>query len=114
MQIVLNKISNQELHTMASKMFGNLVKAVVDVKLNILIIDAELHADLEQFLLKEGSKQSELWGINLHPDLFATDRFVEFDSMINLKPNQGNLSRDVKDSQVREKIKQIVTAKVIN
>lgn len=114
MQIVVNKISNQELRTMASKMFGNLVKAVIDVKLNILIIDAELHADLEQFLLKEGSKQSELWGINLHPDLFATDRFIEFDSMINLKPNQSNLSRDVKDPQLREKIKQIVAAKVTN
>lgn len=114
MQIVHNQISSVELRSMASKMFGNLVKAVVDVELNILIVDAELHADLEQFLLKEGSKQSKLWGINLHPELFQTDQFIEFDSMINLKPSQNNLSRDVRDEALRKIIKQIVSTKVVN
>ena len=111
MQIIQNKISADDLHNMANKMFGNLVKAVVDVELNILAIDAELHADIEQFLLKEGSKQSNLWGINLHPDHWGTDKFIEFDSMINLKPNQNNLSRDVKDPGIRNKITEIITLK---
>ncbi len=113
MQVIQKQISANELQNMADKMFGNLVKAVVDVELNILIVDAELHADLEQFLLKQGSKQSNLWGINLHPDLWGTDNFIEFDSMINLKPNQNNLSRDVKDPGVRNKIIQIVAEKTI-
>lgn len=112
MQRVDRKITTTELKDMASKMFGNLVKAVVDVDLNIFIIDADLHADLEQFLIRAGSKQSDLWGINLHPDMFDTDKFIEFDSMINLKPKQGNFSRDVKDPKIREKIKQIILPKI--
>lgn len=112
MQIVQKKITVSELQRMADKMFGNLVKAVVDVESNILIVDAELHADLEQFLLQNGSKQSNLWGINLHPEHFQSDKLIEFDSMINLKPNQNNLSRDVKSPEVRKKIIAIVSSKI--
>lgn len=111
MQIVQDKISVQELQDMANKMFGNLVKAVVDVEKKILVVDAELHADQEQYLLEQGSHQSELWGINLHPDLYNTDNFVEFDSMINLRPRQNNLSRSITDSVICEKIKLIVATK---
>ncbi|MDY0096947.1 MAG: DUF5674 family protein, partial [Candidatus Dojkabacteria bacterium] len=83
MQVVENKISIQVLKEMSSKMFGNLVKGVVDVEKNILVIDAELHSDQEAYLLKLGSKQENLWGINIYPDLGMDER-VEFDSMINL------------------------------
>lgn len=113
MQIVQNQISVHKLQEMADQMFGNLVKAVVDVELNVLIVDAELHSDLEQFLLKEGSRQPNLWGINLHPDLYNSDKFVEFDSMINLKPNQENFSRDVKDQVIRKKILKVIASKIL-
>lgn len=88
---------------MAGNMFGNFVKAVVDVELGIMAVDAELHADLEALLLENGSKQENLWGINLYPELSGTD-FVEFDSMINIRPSQNNRSRDVEDPKVREEI----------
>ena len=80
-----------ELSDMAGKMFGGLVKAVVDVKREIMAVDAELHADEEQELLDNGSAHADLWGINLHPAFFATDDFVEFDSMINIRQVQENL-----------------------
>ena len=113
MQVIQKQISTNDLQNMADKMFGNLVKAVVDVELNILIVDAELHADMEQFLINEGSKQSNLWGINLHPDLWGTNKFIEFDSMINLKPNQENYSRDVKHPDIRKKITEIIASKTV-
>ncbi len=93
---------------MAEAMFGNLVKAVVDVELGIMAIDAEMHADEEALLLGTGSAQRDLWGINLHPDDFATDDFVEFDSMINVRPRQGNRTRYVDDLALRERIRDIV------
>lgn len=58
--------------------------------------------------LKQGSKQSNLWGINLHPEEYGTDDFVEFDSMINIRPSQGNPSKDVLDQAIRQKIIDIV------
>ncbi|MDP1846136.1 MAG: DUF5674 family protein [Candidatus Moranbacteria bacterium] len=97
------KITVSELKEMANNMFGNFVKAVVDIELGIMAVDAELHADLEALLLENGSKQENLWGINLYPELSGTD-FVEFDSMINIRPSQNNRSRDVEDPKVREEI----------
>lgn len=107
MKIIKDKITIIELKEMSAKMFGNLVKAVVDVELGIMAVDAELHADEEAELLKNGSKQSNVWGINLYPDLLGDD-FVEFDSMINLRPSQNNRSRSVDEVSVQNKIKQIV------
>ncbi len=65
MRAIANQISLQELNEMALNMFGNLIKAVVDVRKEIMAVDAELHADEEALLIKEGSDQKDLWGINL-------------------------------------------------
>ncbi len=105
--VVEKAISIGELKPMAAKMFDNMVKAVVDVDRNIMAIDAEVHADLEARLLEEGSNQYSLWGINLYPEAQG-DGFIEFDSMINLRPAQGNRSRGVDDDAVRQTIRTVV------
>ncbi len=111
--IILTKpITITELKEMSSKMFGNLVKAVVDVDTKKVALDAELHADLETELLNSGSKQHNLWGINLHPDHFSNENFIEFDSMINIRPNQNNPSRSVLDPQVQQLIISIIKPQV--
>ena len=107
MKIIKDKITLAELRAMSAKMFGNLIKAVVDVDLGIMAIDAELHSDEEAMLLANGSKQVNIWGINLYPEMSGDD-FIEFDSMINLRPSQNNRSRSVDDEARRNKIKQIV------
>jgi hypothetical protein len=112
MEIVKNKIKLDMLFNMSEKIFGDFVKAVVDVEKNLLAVDAELHADLEAFLLEDGAIQKNLWGINLYPNFFGTDDFVEFDSMINLRPNQGNRTRSVENIDIQKKIIEIVTEKV--
>lgn len=108
MKIIKKKITIEELKKITEKTFGNLIKAVVDVEKEIMAIDAELHADEETYLLENGSKQKNLWGINLYPDL-SNDDFIEFDSMINLRPTSGNNSRGVDDQKLREKITKIVS-----
>lgn len=113
MKVVTKQISLKELNDMASQMFGDLVKAVVDVEGKIMAVDAELHSDEEQFLISKGSKQSNLWGINLHPDHFGTDLFIEFDSMINLRPGQDNPSRNVLNTSIRKQIHDIVQSLVV-
>ena len=80
---------------MSERMYGSIVKAVVDVEYSILVIDMDMYADSEAYLLNEESNQSSLWGINFHPDKFGTNEFVEFDSMINIGPHQNNLSRNI-------------------
>ncbi|MBI4239453.1 hypothetical protein HY620_00500 [Candidatus Uhrbacteria bacterium] len=91
---------------MALQPFGDLVKAVVDVSQGIMAVNGELHADEEKILLERGSRQEDLWGINIYPE--STDAMIEFDSMINIRPSQDNRSRSVEDKQTQEKIKKIV------
>jgi hypothetical protein len=99
---------------MAQNLFGNMVKAVVDIERQIMAMDAELHADEEAALLENGSCQEDLWGINIYPELDRNDPdFVEFDSMINLRPSQNNRSRGVEDNETRKKIKSIVEKLII-
>jgi hypothetical protein len=107
MKIVDTSITLNELKAMAGGRFGELVKAVVDVARAVMAIDGELHADEEALLLERGSRQAELWGINIYPELAGKDR-IEFDSIINIRPSQGNRSRGVDDPAIREKIYQIV------
>jgi hypothetical protein len=108
-----NPISRAELELMAAAMFGDLVKAVVDVRREIMAVDAELPSDEEAFLLERGSAQEDLWGINLYPALPGRD-FVEFDSVINLRPSRGNRSRGVEDAAIREQILAIVKSIVVS
>lgn len=103
MKIIHGPISREELRKIAQKKFGNLVKAVVDVEKEIMAMDAELHADEEAALLEQGSEQQDVWGINLYPDISGPD-WIEFDSMINVRPSQGNLSRRIDDEKIRERV----------
>ena len=113
MKLVDKKITLEELKKMAEEKFGNLVKAVVDVEKGVMVVDAELHSDEEAQLLSQGSKQENLWGINLYPELKGDD-FIEFDSVINLRPSFGNSSRGVDDPKIKEKIIGIVEKLIEN
>lgn len=106
--VILDKqISTEELASIAEKLFGDMVKAVADVRKNTLAIDAELHSDLERLLLENGSDQEDLWGFNIYPEVDGDD-FVEFDSLINIRPRQNNRSRYVESVEIREKVMAVV------
>jgi hypothetical protein len=107
MTVVEKQITKSELAELAKERWGDLVKAVVDIQQGIMVIGAELHSDEEAHLLDRGSNQQDLWAINLYPQKTG-DEFVEFDSVINLRPSQGNPSRDIIDQTVRQKIRDIV------
>ena len=107
MKIIKKSVPIVVLEEMAEHMFGNLIKAVVDVEKEIMAVNGELHADEEALLLEKGSKQQNLWGINIYPKIKG-DEWIEFDSMINLRPSSGNLTRGIKDLKVRKKVIKIV------
>jgi len=112
MKTVEKTISLDELKSMALTMFNNIVKAVIDIEQEIMVVDAQFHSDQEEYLLECGSRQEHLWGINLHPDLFGAPEFVEFDSLINIRPNENNKSLRVEDPHIQEKIRSIVAKMV--
>jgi hypothetical protein len=103
----VNPIPMDELRALARTRFGEMVKAVVDIRREVMVLDADLHADQEAELLADGSRQEDLWGINLYPDVPEPD-WLEFDSMINLRPSWGNRSRGVDDPAIRDRIVSVV------
>ena len=111
MKAITETLSLDELKQMAKDTFGDLVKAVIDVDRGIIAVDAELHSDLEALLLEDGSKQKDLWGINFYPEIQGND-FIEFDSMINMRPSQGNRIRGIENEELRKKIIEIVAKRI--
>ncbi len=109
MLIVNDKISIDEIKRIAQETFGTVVKAVVDVEKCIMAIGSELHSDEEAELISTGSKQENLWGINIYPDAEDED-FIEFDSLINLRPSHGNRTRGVDNPELRKRIIEIVNS----
>ena len=107
MKIIKQKISVEELNTIAAVLFGDMVKGVVDIDQGIFALDAELHSDLQALLLQDGSRPANLWGINLYPKASKED-FLEYDSMINVRPSAGNRSRTVESETTRKKISEVV------
>jgi hypothetical protein len=108
MEIVRKPIPLSHLEEMAASLFGNLVKAVVDIGQGILAIGGELPADEEALLMSEGSSQRDLWGISVHPGQYGSSDFIEYDSMINIRPSQGNRSRSVESPAARAQVVEIV------
>jgi hypothetical protein len=101
------------LREMAATGFGDMVKAVVDVERRVMAVGGDLHADEEAVLLDHGSLQGDIWGLNLYPDHFGEDDWIEYDSMINIRPRQGNRSRLVEDPILQRAIVEIVSDLVI-
>lgn len=106
-RIIKNIVVISELGEIAREQFGDFIKAVVDIKKEIMAIGGELHADEEAMLLEQGSLQKNLWGINIYVDKLG-DEMIEFNSMINVRPSQKNYSRGVEDKIIQEKIISVV------
>jgi len=113
MRILEHKIQKIDLLDSEVVFDGPMVKAVVDLKRGLVGIDANMHADIEQMLLSDGSNQDDLWGINLYPGDDGED-FIEFDSMINIRPRQGNKSRFVEDEKIRNEIVALIKEWIVD
>lgn len=107
MEILRDRINKTLLKEKYCRYFKSVIKAVVDIERQIIALDAELHADLENLLLRNGSRQEDIWGINLYPDRKEED-FIEYSALINIRPSQNNPSMEILDSGIKDRIKQIV------
>ena len=83
---------------------GRYIKLAVDVSQKRVAGGGEWHSDAEKVLLDSGSDQNDIWGGDWVPE----SEEVEFDSMINVSPPRGNKSREILDSDVRQKFEEIV------
>ncbi|HSO22090.1 MAG TPA: DUF5674 family protein [Chondromyces sp.] len=104
--LVSEIIDRRQLADLVERFFTDMVKYVVDVERGIAAVGGELHADAEQRLLEDGSRQEDLWGANYYPGRGA-DGCIEFTSLINIRPSQGNRSMEIEDDAVRVRVREL-------
>ena len=102
-------IEAAEISRLAGRFFKDMVKYVVDIERRVAAIGGELHADAEEMLLEGGSRQSDLWGANFYPDKEPEER-IEYTSLINIRPGQGNRSMFIEDPTVRDRVRELTLA----
>ncbi|HEX7319355.1 MAG TPA: DUF5674 family protein [bacterium] len=108
MKIITYPEKKEVIQALHGQFFKSMIKAVVDVERELLAIDAELHADLENMLLSErNSDQKDLWGVNLFLDK-PKEEWIEFTALINIRPSMNNRSMEVEDPGMRAKVRAIV------
>ena len=106
-KIFKTKISEFDLEAVAQASYGDMVKGVVDLQQKIIALGGELHADCEEILLEQGSKQVDLWGFNIYPAKSKEER-LEYTSFINIRPKQGNFQIELKDEKLRQQVKTVI------
>ena len=100
------RIEPAELARLVALFFEDMVKLVVDVRRGIAAVGGALHADAEAVLLEAGSEQQDLWGANYYPGR-GEEGCIEYTSLINIRPAQGNRSMEVEEAAVRDRIREL-------
>ena len=80
------------------------IKLAVDVERDILAGGGEYHADCEEALLEEGSRQEDIWGADWYPE----SKTVGFVALINIRPQQNNRGIEIENPALRTKIETII------
>lgn len=107
--VVSTRIEPEELSRLTTAFFEDMVKVVVDVARGVVAVGGELHADAEAILLEGGSRQADLWGANYYPGR-GSEGCIEYTSLINIRPAQGNRSMVVSDPEVRRRVRELTFA----
>lgn len=107
--IVERRIEPAELARLVLLHFEDMVKYVVDIERRLAAVGGELHADAEQLLLQSGSRQADLWGANYYPGR-GPEECIEYTSLINIRPTQGNRGMLIADPDLRVRVRKITFA----
>lgn len=109
-KIVADTITREEMSEIAKEFYGNMIKGVVDVENEIIALGGEYHMDANMILMEHGSRQDHVWGFNIYLD--RNDDWLEYVSLINIRPAAGNRSMFIEDQELCQKIKKIITKKI--
>jgi hypothetical protein len=102
--VVDHRIARDVFERLVREGFGDMVKFVVDLDREQAAIGGQLHADAELLLLESGSQPGDLWGANYYPGRGRED-CIEFTSLINIRPAQGNAGMEIVDPTLCERVR---------
>ena len=103
MIITKNEPYTKEEIEKLKEVFGSYIKTVIDIKTKTCSAGADRHFESEKELLDKGSKQSSVWGGGV--DVETKD--IDYNSFINIRPNDNNTSNEIQDAKIREEYKKL-------
>jgi len=110
-QLIDNVINKSDIQKLAEEFYEEMIKGVVDLEGEVIALGGEMHADAEELLLKQGSRQQDLWGFNLLLDKTFDDA-IEYQSFINIRPRDGNRTHEIENVDIRRKVKEVIKKRV--
>lgn len=103
MIITKNKPFTKNEIVKLQEQFDTYIKTVIDVDSNVCSAGCDRHFECEEILLQNGSKQKNIWGGGI--DLVT--KIIDFNSFINIRPNDNNQSNEIQDPIIRNKYKKL-------
>ena len=110
--IIRETIPRQEAHRIGAAWYKDMVKGVVDVEEEIVALGGEWHMDANVVLMDDGSSQDHVWGFNIYPERVGND-WIEYISLINIRPALGNKGMEVLDPALRDRMKAIIEKRIV-
>jgi hypothetical protein len=104
--IIIKKHSNKEQIRQMLEALSSYIKVAIDIKREVLAGGGILHVDCEAVLLKDGSKQEDIWGADWVPDT----KQISFEALVNIRPRQNNRTMKIQDPLIRKKVEEVVRA----
>ena len=83
--------------------FDFYIKTVIDIDKKVCSAGQNRHFESEEILLKQGSRQSDLWGGGI--DLET--KTIDFNSFINIRPSDNNRDRYIQDPKIQNQFKKL-------
>jgi len=108
-RIIKEPISRDVALEIAKEFYVNMVKGVVDIEREIVALGGEWHIDSDMELLRDGSKQENLWGFNFFPE----ENRIAFTSLINIRPLQNNRAIEIQDPKLKDRMERIIRKLIV-
>lgn len=105
--IAREPVDRETLDALAKEWHVSLVKGVADISRAVVALGGEWHMDANSLLIEDGSEQKNLWGFNIYPKEHG-DTAIEYNSLINIRPLQGNRSMEILDEETRKAVRKVV------
>lgn len=108
-KIIEEKIKREQLKDITKL---NMIKGVVDIKKRVIALGGEFHSDSNDVLIKKGSSQEDIWGINLYLEK-PKEEWIEYISLINIRPADNNFDMEIQNQEIKDRIRKIVNSLII-
>lgn len=86
------------------EIFEVYIKTVIDIDRKICVAGMDRHFEGEQMLLKKESSQRNIWGGGID----FTTKVIDFNSFINIRPNDNNLSSEIQSPDLRNTFEELM------